>query len=309
MLLRLVSVVAFAGIEMATQAQPVHYLYGGDKMPSESPYAAWFTTLGPGHPTGSYFVGTDWSSDGDVLTMHTQHPNDFVGASSLGIWFGRTDNYGDPSVDFSLASTVEGNRVEVRLAMGTNSSEWSLYWYDANSRGAAFYFLDNGFHIYTATSDLFVPLATMTSFHTYASHVQGDKVFYYLDGALLATGTAQLAGVSNFLLIGDGSAGSLSGFGTFRIDWLDVTVHAGPATPPAPAPIYLTDAFMRTNGAFQFAFTNIPGLQFSVQASTNIASGYWTALGAASEIAPGAFRFADVEAVGNQQRYYRVLAQ
>jgi hypothetical protein len=95
---------------------PITYYYGGDLVPSAGSYAGWFTTVGPGHPTGSYFGGTTWSSDGDVLTMTTQHPADFFGATSQGIWFGRTDSYGDPS-SFNLGSAALGNNVTLRAAL------------------------------------------------------------------------------------------------------------------------------------------------------------------------------------------------
>jgi hypothetical protein len=164
--------------------------------------------------------------------MRTQHPNDFSGATSQGIWFGRTDGYGDPS-SFNLASTSDGNRVDVRMALGANSSEWSLYWYDASGYGAALYLLNNGFNFYTQNSSYFVPVADMTQFHTYSTHVQNGLVNYFFDGNLL-TSDAAIAGPSNFLLIGDGSAGSLSGYGTLLIDSMAITVEAGAAPIAAP---------------------------------------------------------------------------
>lgn len=217
-------------------ADPSVFSYTGDTLPSEpgSNYAAWFTTLGPGHPTGSYFIGTSWASDGHVLTMQTEHPNDVPGVSgSKGIWFGRTDGYGDPSSGLNFAPTSEGNRIDLRAALGVNSSEWSLYWFDGSGYEAAFYFLDNGFHYYTTTENVFVPVADMTAFHTYGSHVYNGQVSYYFDGALLGSGNAY-SGPANFMILGDGSAGDVSGYGTFRIDDLAITVNAGAAPVPEP---------------------------------------------------------------------------
>ncbi|MBC8097001.1 MAG: hypothetical protein H7Y43_14435 [Akkermansiaceae bacterium] len=215
------------------QADPVLFSFAGDKLPSESPYAPWYTTVGPGHPTGQYFVGTSWSSDGNILTVNTIHPNDYPGATSLGIWFGRTDGYGDPSSGLNFANTDSGNRIDVRLALGANSSEWSIYWYDGSGKGASFYFLDNGFHFYTATDDVFVPSTSMTSFHTYSSHVFNGTVSYYLDDMLLGSGAAP-NGPGNFLVFGDGSAGSVSGYGSLLVDSMDITVSAGAAPVPEP---------------------------------------------------------------------------
>lgn len=224
-------VTAAAGVLLVNSAaaDPTHYLYGGDLQPSEGPYAAWFTTLGPGHPTGSYFLGTTWISDGNALTMYTQHPNDFSGATSQGIWFGRTDGYGDPS-SFSLSPTSAGNHVDARLALGANSSEWSLYWYDTSGYGCGFYFLNNGFYF---GSFPFHALADMTSFHTFGSHIYNGQAYYYLDGALLGSEPAA-SSISNFLLLGDGSAGDLSGYGSLRVDYLDIVTDAGPAVVPEP---------------------------------------------------------------------------
>lgn len=231
-------------------AQPVHYLFDGDKLPSEEPYAAWYTTVGPGHPTGSYFVGTSWGSDGNVLSINTVHPNDYVGATSLGIWFGRTDSYGDPSSGINFDSTANGNRVEARIALAPNSSEWSLYWFDGNSYGAAFNWLANGFHIYTAADDIFVPLDSMTSFHTYASHIHNGQVSYYLDDELLASGPTY-TGLNNWLLIGDGSAGDVSGYGTLLVDSMEIIANAGPAPVPEPTTLGLLLAAALVGGLWR----------------------------------------------------------
>ncbi|HYP15814.1 MAG TPA: VPDSG-CTERM sorting domain-containing protein [Opitutus sp.] len=230
------SLSAFTLLSLAVVARvaatPFEVNYSGDAIPSTGAYAAPFTTVGPGHPTGSYFVGTTWSSDGNVLTMETRHPSDYPGSSSMGIWFGRTDGYGDPS-NFSLANTALGNQIDARLALGANSSEWSLYWYDANGFGSSFYFLNNGFSFYTQAGGTFVARSDMTSFHTFGSHVQNGQVSYYFDGTLIGSGAA-VTGLSNFLLIGDGSASDVSGYGTFKIDSLSVKVEAGSAPPSVP---------------------------------------------------------------------------
>lgn len=215
-----ISVAAFARLGAQTT-----YFYGGDDIPAGPAYAAWFTTVGPGHPTGSYFIGTTWSSNGSVLTMQTQHPSDYTGATSQGIWFGRTDGYGDPS-SFSLANTAGGNLIDARIALGAASSEWSLYWYDASGYGASIYWLNNGFTYSLQSGSVFVPLADMTSFHTYTSHIQNGIVSYFLDGSLIGTGAAAM-GLSNFLLLGDGSATDVSGYGTLRVDSLSITTNSG----------------------------------------------------------------------------------
>lgn len=214
-------------------AVPLSFTYNGDQTPSAGTYGAWFTTLGPGHPTGSYFIGTGWSSDGDVLTMRTRHPNDYLGAPSLGIWFGITGGYGDPS-GLGLANTVEGNRVETRMALGANSSEWSLYWYDASGYGCGLYLMENGFFYGGGgVNNGFMPRADMNSFHTYGTHIQNGEVAFYFDGVEFARGPAA-TGLSNFLLLGDGSATDVTGYGTLLVDSMTITVNAGPIPVPEP---------------------------------------------------------------------------
>jgi uncharacterized delta-60 repeat protein len=82
---------------------------------------------------------------------------------------------------------------------------------------------------------------------------------------------------------------------------------------PAPAPIVLTDATIQPNGAFQLAFTNTPGLSFSVLATTNVAlsSVSWTVLGSATEtpLGSGQFQFIDSQATNGPQRFYRIRSQ
>ncbi|MCE9611049.1 MAG: PEP-CTERM sorting domain-containing protein [Chthoniobacter sp.] len=101
--------------------------------------------------------------------------------------------------------------------------------------GLGFYFFENGFYYGFGSTDVFVPVADMTSFHTYGSHIYNGVASVCLDGALLASGTAS-SGPASFMVLGDGSAGSVSGYGNFLVDNLDITVSAGPATASAPEP-------------------------------------------------------------------------
>jgi len=77
---------------------------------------------------------------------------------------------------------------------------------------------------------------------------------------------------------------------------------------PIPTATTLTGARRLTNGAFQCDFTNAVGALYGVLASTNVASpsSNWTALGGATEVAPGQFQFTDLQATNYLQRFYRV---
>ena len=61
-------------------------------------------------------------------------------------------------------------------------------------------------------------------------------------------------------------------------------------------------------GAFQFGFTNAPGLSFTAFASTNLTLPFndWTRLGPFVELSLGQFQFTDLQATNSAQRYYRV---
>ena len=75
-----------------------------------------------------------------------------------------------------------------------------------------------------------------------------------------------------------------------------------------PVPTILTDPRTLTNGSFQFAFTNLPGLAFNILTTTNLALplSSWTVLGPATELTPGQYRFTDPAAANRPQRFYRV---
>lgn len=226
--LRFALLFAVAGA-WVSRASATTYLYSGDTLPTVGAYAPLYTTLGPGHPTGSYFTGTTWSSDGDLLTMNT--------TAGQGIWFGRTGGYGDPS-NFSLANTAEGNLVRARLALAPSATEWSLYWYDASGYGSSFYFLNGGFEYSTAAGSTFVA-ADMTQFHTFTSYVLAGQVSYFFDNTYLGGGAA-ITGASDFLLIGDSSASTPTGTGSMRLDYLQIDVDLDGAAPviapPNPVP-------------------------------------------------------------------------
>ncbi|RXK55161.1 VPDSG-CTERM sorting domain-containing protein [Oleiharenicola lentus] len=233
MSLRTLRLILLAGLLFGGRltASPITFQYNGDLLPNQGSYGSLFTTIGPGGPA-SYWPTTNWSSDGDVLTMSTAH--------GAGIWFGAGWVYGD-NPGFSLANTADGNLVRTRVALGANSTEWSQYWYDSSGYGSAFYFLNNGFKYYTAAGETFVS-TDMTQFHTFTTYVLAGQVSYFFDNTYLGGGGA-LTGASNFFLIGDGSGSTISGTGSMYLDDLTIitavgadapTIAAGPQTPGVP---------------------------------------------------------------------------
>ena len=75
-------------------------------------------------------------------------------------------------------------------------------------------------------------------------------------------------------------------------------------------PIIPTDLAMSSNGIFQFAFSNASGTNFSVYGTTNLSTTFtnWPRLGSVTEIAPGQYRFSDLQQNTNASRFYRVTA-
>lgn len=223
--------VALLASASGLRAAPTTYHYDGDLQPSEGVYAGWFTTIGPNTQGTSYFGHTTWSSDGDVLAMTTSY------SPSEGIWFGRTDGYGDPS-NFSLADTASGNWVRMRVALPAGATDWALYWYDTNGYGASLSLRDNGFDFYYGGANHFQPVADMTAFHTFTTYVLAGQVSYFFDNTYLGGGAAPQSGSNNFLLFGDGSATDVSGSGTMLVDYFTIITAVGDAPPssvPEPA--------------------------------------------------------------------------
>lgn len=77
---------------------------------------------------------------------------------------------------------------------------------------------------------------------------------------------------------------------------------------PAPVAVLLTEARQLPGGAFQFAFTNISGANFTVLATTNVGLpvSNWSLLGGVMENPPSQFQFIDHQTTNDSRRFYRV---
>lgn len=97
------------------------------------------------------------------------------------------------------------------------------------------------------------------------------------------------------------SSGHILPISTADVTTLDVLGYNGPGL----AASHLSGS--KSNGNFQLTFTNLPGVGFTVVASTNIALPLtnWTVLGTASESPAGQFQFMDTLAT-NKVRFYGV---
>jgi len=89
----------------------------------------------------------------------------------------------------------------------------------------------------------------------------------------------------------------------------DRKIYAFGVPVPQPPPIVLSNPTLLPDGSFQFDFTNIPGMGFSVFLSTNVSQPFlqWTPLGSVTEALPGQYRFIDpLTEPGDGPRLYRV---
>jgi len=79
-------------------------------------------------------------------------------------------------------------------------------------------------------------------------------------------------------------------------------------TPDAVTASMLTQALVLPNGAFSFGFTNTPGARFMTYSTTDLSILFsnWTALGYATEVAPGQFQFMDIQATNRARTFYGV---
>jgi hypothetical protein len=91
-------------------------------------------------------------------------------------------------------------------------------------------------------------------------------------------------------------------------DWGPIFMADNMTVTSAPPPVVLANAAMTVAGAFQFDFTNAPGGGFTVWASSDPALSVtnWAILGSATEISPGQYQFADLQATNHPRRFYRV---
>ena len=77
-------------------------------------------------------------------------------------------------------------------------------------------------------------------------------------------------------------------------------------TPPGPIlfPTRLSNLERLSDGRFQFDYTNGSAVAGTIYASTNLSS--WSAIGSATQIAPGQYRFTDAAATNFTRRFYQL---
>jgi hypothetical protein len=166
-------------------------------------------------------------------------------------------------------------------------------------------------------------LAARDSFGASVAAVGSDRVLIGASGSEAAylfstNGTLLTTFINPAPAAGDSFGGSLAAVGSDRV-FIGASANDSGATGSGAAylfsviiatnPPVLTGMTVLGNGTFGFDFTHLTGSNFTVFASTNAALplNSWSNLGPAVETpaASGLFRFTDLQATNNAQRFYR----
>jgi hypothetical protein len=218
--LRLVGLCAALVAGLAGPARAITIVYDSDVAPD---------ALAPDPFTfKNNYASTSWSVASGELTLNTT-------LGTVGIWFGNGDHIAGLEVPWDVATNEQGNYVKIRMKLTPGSKDWSSYLYDQSHSGG-FGFDDDQLTLFSTgvpTEPLDIDL---TEYHTFEYLIRDGMVSYRLDESLVlyhGPGGEQSFGVG-ILVIGDGSASTVSGTGSMIID--HVTYMSEPAFDiPEPA--------------------------------------------------------------------------
>lgn len=235
--------------------------------------------------------------------------SDTFGTELTGLPFSGTTTYNFYSPPFATAISLTtsgkgGGVIYMRNNSTTVANDFSVsgrmqyYDYDPSS-GASTLIVD-----------------TTASPHKDVNH--GQTVNWAIPNALLPASVVLPAGhllrvaVMVALLAGDpGGYGELlyngpSGSTTIALFPQNATLTWSFA-PPMPAP--QASATPATGGSMSVSFSGVPGLTYTVQATTNLSNPAWIIIGSAQASPNGLMSFVDADAKSYPCRFYRVFSQ
>jgi hypothetical protein len=204
------------------------------------------------------FGGTTMVAGGGQTVLTT--------SGSVGVWYGNGAAYGDTPA-WSLGTNASGNYLSLTASFSGDARDWSAYLYD-RTHFASFSFAPTDCNgnlgscyaapAYAGVSvshgaagdasqfdQTYVPL-DLTQAHTFEWLLKNGQVSYRIDGNVVFSGAAYAVspggwvGGSGLLVIGDGSAPTLTGTGSMTI--FGNTVDTAPAAnslAPVPEPASL----------------------------------------------------------------------
>lgn len=174
------------------------------------------------------FGGTSMASNGSQTTLST--------APGVGVWFGWGAWYSD-TPGWTPGDSASGNHLGLSLSLSAGAADWSAYFYD-NQHYAAWQFnpthcsnncygvpAQQGVQYFYASASSpttlltgFVPL-DLTQQHSFDLLLKNGHVSYAIDGQVIYDGSAYQSGSigAPLLVIGDGSATTLSGEGSMTL--------------------------------------------------------------------------------------------
>ena len=173
------------------------------------------------------FGGTSMDASATQTTLTT--------GPGLGIWYGWGAWYGD-TPGWALGDSTAGNQLSLRLSFSADAADWHAYMYD-RSHEAMWQFnptncadhcygqpvLPGAQYLYASADAPTVPLfgfvaLDLTQTHSFDYLMKNGRVSYAIDGQVVYDGQAYQVGLGDGLLvIGDGSASTLSGVGSMTI--------------------------------------------------------------------------------------------
>lgn len=177
--------------------------------------------------TVTVFPGTSMDASASQTTLTT--------GNGLGVWYGWGAWYGDQPA-WTLGNTVSGNHFSLTASFSAGAADWHAYLYD-RSHEAMWQFnptncANNCYgtpallgvqYLYASADAPTQPLTgflalDLTQTHRFEYLLKGGHVSYAIDGQVVYDGQAYQVGLGDGLLvIGDGSASTLTGVGSMTV--------------------------------------------------------------------------------------------
>jgi|GEM_PF-640785 len=258
-------------------------------------------TYGDQSAGGFIDLGQNFKGDGASLVSITNRALGLIGTTATGVQFigvGFTNNTGQTlgSINLSYLGELWRNNPNAQtLQFG--------YAIDAAGNSATFqptaWDATNGIH-YVSSLDVSFPTSVGTAI------VDGTQSSNQVSKAASNLAITNWPAGATLWLVWQ--AQTLGTAQAVAIDNLQFSASPAVVLPVQPVTITASSVQRLSSGAFQFGFTNVTGVIFSVLSTTNAALplAQWQNLGHPTEVTSGQYQFTDTQATNVVQRYYRL---